>query len=123
MSRVRRKPPALLSNKRSGRGRGLTVKASQSRRVPSAPSGLRAHSRRIWRGFWKSPVSEAVDYDADYEALRYWIYAVDEREPLISQFGGAERVIMPGARHTKDNPHLAKPTFVQAKPWWSQSDE
>lgn len=46
----------------------------------------------------------AVDLDADSEALRQWIMAVDEREKL-SEIAVAQPLIH-GARHTKEHPHL-----------------
>ncbi|MCA9831543.1 MAG: P27 family phage terminase small subunit [Dehalococcoidia bacterium] len=49
-------------------------------------------------------MAAAVDADADHEALRHWIYAVDERERL-SELTSAQPLI-PGIRHTKDRPHL-----------------
>lgn len=58
----------------------------------------------MWRKYWSSRVSNAVEYDADYEALRHWILAVDERERL-SELATAQPLI-PGPRHTKELPHL-----------------
>ena len=104
MSGQRQKAPVLLADRRAGRGRGLVVAAQAPGKRPPAPPGLRSHARGVWRRFWASPVAAAVDADADHEALRHWIYAVDERERL-SELTSAQPLI-PGIRHTKDRPHL-----------------
>ena len=111
MAGTRQKAPELLTNRRAGRGRGLvTVSSAGERRQPSAPPGLRAHARGVWRRYWASPVSLAVDFDADYEALRHWILAVDEREKL-SELTLAQPLI-PGSRHTRETPHfMLNPLF------------
>jgi hypothetical protein len=49
-------------------------------------------------------VAAAVDPDADHEALRHWILAVNEREQL-SELATAQPLI-PGTRHTNERPHL-----------------
>lgn len=49
-------------------------------------------------------MAAAVDLEADHEALRHWIYAVNEREQL-SELATAQPLI-PGTRHTKERPHL-----------------
>lgn len=86
---VRQKAPALLANRRGGRGRGLEVVVPEERdipRMPSAPAGVRwgRRTRALWRTFWQSPVSLAVDPNADAERLFRWMEAIDERDRLLA---------------------------------------
>jgi P27 family predicted phage terminase small subunit len=48
----------------------------------AAPRGLTPYARRVWRRFWRSQPSLAVDHEADAERLHHWIRCVDEREKL-----------------------------------------
>jgi P27 family predicted phage terminase small subunit len=83
VSNQRQKDPALLINRRAGRGRGLTVlPRDDAFIVPAPPAGLRAAGRRAWRDFWTADVSAAVDIAADREDLEDWIKAIDERAKL-----------------------------------------
>lgn len=87
---VRQKAPGLLANQRGGRGRGMVVAVPEQRavpRMPPAPSGLKwgRRTRALWRGFWRSPVSAAVDQNADGERLYRWMEAVEERERLLAE--------------------------------------
>ena len=55
-------------------------------------------------------MSRAVDPEADYEALRHWILAVDEREKLSEM--GVAQPLMPGARHSAATPQfILNPLF------------
>lgn len=101
---VRRKPPELLVNRRGGRGRKLVVVAPAGRPVPKPPTGLAPHAREVWRKFWTSPVSAAVDVEADWEALTHWIACVDERDRLNEL--AVKQPLIPGSKHTKERPHL-----------------
>lgn len=90
MPGVRQKPPALLANQRGGRGRRLTVVVPEERvvpRMPTAPAGLAwgKQTRAVWRSFWRSPVSVAVDVNADAERLYRWMVAIEERDRLLAQ--------------------------------------
>ncbi len=82
MAGVRQKKPAHLANTRGGRGRALAVVERPERRPPVAPKGLSPYARRVWRGFFTDWVSDAIDYAADGERLRWWIHCVDERQKL-----------------------------------------
>jgi P27 family predicted phage terminase small subunit len=104
---LRTVPPELLVNRRGGRGRQLQVVVPQKRRAPAVPAECRTqHAREVWRRFWRHPVSAAVEWDADYEPLRHWILAVDERERLrpllenapVIQGGNSRLVLNPLAR-------------------------
>ena len=103
MVAVRQKAPILLSNQRNGRGRGLVVPVVQ-RKAPAAPSGMHATARTVWRDFWASRVSYAVDIQADRYSLQQWIRAVDEVERLNEI--AVSQPLIPGSRHTKEKPHL-----------------
>lgn len=85
MAGVRRVAPENLAFKRGGRGRTLTVAAPSERLVPPAPRGIGKVARQVWQDFWRSPVSAAVDLDADQYAVRRWILAIDEREELLAE--------------------------------------
>ena len=104
MVAVRQKDPGLLINRRSGRGRGLVVPLQVNRKVPPAPRGLHATARTVWRDFWASRVSYAVDIQADRYSLQQWIRAVDEVERLNEI--AVSQPLIPGSRHTKEKPHL-----------------
>ena len=85
MAGVRRVAPENLAFQRAGRGRTLTVVPPADRKVPTAPRGIGKLARAIWRDFWQSPVSAAVDLGADQYAVKRWILAVDERERLLEE--------------------------------------
>ncbi len=81
------KPQAL----RQGHRRGyLTVvqpeQQAQPRRFPRAPAGLLPQTRRLWQNYWRSPVAQAADLDADAFLLERWIRAVDECERVGEAF-------------------------------------
>ncbi|MFN0145957.1 MAG: P27 family phage terminase small subunit [Dehalococcoidia bacterium] len=103
MAGARQKAPILLADSRRGRGRGLVVPVVQ-RKAPAAPSGLHNTARVVWREFWASPVSQAVDIQADRYALQQWIRAIDEAERLNEI--AVSQPLIPGSRHTKEKPHL-----------------
>ena len=81
MAGARQKDPALLVNKRGGRGRGLTVLARDAAFVaPAPPEDLGAVGAVAWEAFWQSEVSAAVDINADRVDLENWARAVEQRE-------------------------------------------
>jgi P27 family predicted phage terminase small subunit len=80
MAGARQKDPALLANRRGGRGRGLTVLARDDAFIaPAPPSGLNAPGKKAWDEFWRSEVSAAVDFSADRSDLEHWAQCIDER--------------------------------------------
>jgi len=100
MANVRQKAPELLKNPRGGRGRGVTVpERPPGWRVPSLPPEVTApltdpiqarfqpaavaHTRGVWRDWWKSPPSYAVDMQSDREAVHWWIICVFRRAIYI----------------------------------------
>ena len=80
MANQRQKAPELLANRRGDRGRKLQIVPKT--RKGRAPAGLDPHARLVWKKFWSSKVSSAVDLDAHMERLRHWILSVNERERL-----------------------------------------
>lgn len=83
MANARQKDPALLANRRGGRGRGLEVVARGPEFIaPKPPPGMRAMGRAAWQAFWQSDVSAAVDMNADGVELAHWARCVDERDHL-----------------------------------------
>lgn len=83
MAGQRQVPPGMLSRVHSGRGRGLTVVEPARPKVPRLPIQT-AHRevRAIWRNFWLSRVSWAVDLEADAERLLHWATMLDDRASL-----------------------------------------
>ncbi|MBI2912014.1 MAG: P27 family phage terminase small subunit [Chloroflexi bacterium] len=81
------KPEHLRHGHRKGH---LTVvqpeQQVQPRRVPRAPAGLLPQTRALWRDYWRSPVAQAADLDADAFLLERWIRAVDEWERVGEAF-------------------------------------
>ena len=96
MVAVRQKPPDQLKYRRGGAGRGLAVEVSERRRVLPMPRGLGEESQKVWRSFWKSKPSYAVDVDADAESIRHWIWCVDRRSKLRTRMDEE-----PGPHHIK----------------------
>lgn len=89
----------MLANDRGGRGRGLTVVPTE-RKVPPLPIPAKdAHPRvkAVWRSFFRSKVSWAVDLDADRERLYRWVAAMQEREELMDQVR-ADGWMVPGSQ-------------------------
>lgn len=81
MPGARQKDPALLANRRAGRGRGLTVLAREEAFIaPAPPPGLLAAGKNAWEDFWRSDVSAAVDISADRVDLEHWARCIDQRE-------------------------------------------
>lgn len=83
MAGQRQKNTDLLINQRGGRVKELTVVIPEARRVPKCPLPVGPHARAVWRKFFRSHVSLAVDLDADWPALRRWIYCVDQVEKFV----------------------------------------
>ncbi len=92
MTGQRQKAPDQLVFRRGGRGRALVVSSAGGGVVPRVPRGLGPHARNVWRGFWRSRPSLAVELDADSEALHHWIRCVDERERLWPALAAAPLV-------------------------------
>lgn len=89
MVNKRQKPPEQLQGKGS-RHRGtsstvLTPLPTAARRVPTPPKGITVEARAAWRAFWHSPISQAIDLNADGVALRRWIAAISERETIAAK--------------------------------------
>lgn len=81
MAGKRQKPPDELVYRRGGRVKSL-VPVAPADLIPPFPDGIGDHAAAVWKAYWASRVSGAVDLDADGEALRHWILCVDEREKL-----------------------------------------
>ena len=54
--------------------------------VPKPPKGLLSATKQLWKAFWNSPVSHAVDLAADRYRLERWINCVDEYERVNAAF-------------------------------------
>lgn len=74
------------SNPRAQRGL-LVLVPDPHRKVPTAPQGLTREAKAIWRDFWRSPLSQAVEYGSDGPALRRWIWCVSERDRVLEEVG------------------------------------
>lgn len=96
MAGVRLKSPDALQNTRGGRGRGVRVGVRPPGwKVPRLPDSVTrpladgvqaklqpaatAHARRIWKAWWSSAPSLAVDMASDLEAIEWWILCVFRR--------------------------------------------
>lgn len=85
MVAVRQKAPDQLKYKRGGAGRGLVIQEPVNRTVPAFPIRPgHPTARAVWRHFWKSQVSWAVDPDADYAQLHRWAEMLSERAELAA---------------------------------------
>lgn len=109
MAGARQKPPDQLTNRRGGRGRSLVVALDADRRVPRLPTAPKGEhwcraARAVWREFWMSPVSAAVDEHADAERLRRWVTAIHERELLLEKVRD-EGWVGPWGSHDQDVEH------------------
>lgn len=73
-----RKPPEQRIRK-STRGLGLVAAPEPDAViVPDPPTGLLKKSKEIWRDYFTSPVSQAVELSSDRPRLERWILLVDE---------------------------------------------
>ncbi len=60
--------------------------------VPKPPKGLLKATRERWEAYWLSPVSKAVELNADGGRLERWIRAVDEWHRAGETFRAARLV-------------------------------
>lgn len=87
------KPASQQHRKQSPRAlRVLTPGEKPSGKPPKPPDGIGIEARRVWRAFWRSAISQAVDPDADMHRLRRWMQAVDQYERVLAAFE-AEMVV------------------------------
>jgi P27 family predicted phage terminase small subunit len=63
-----------------------SAKTGPKSREMRAPKGLLAATKRIWAAYWQSPVSRAVDREADRYRVERWITTVDEYERINAIF-------------------------------------
>jgi P27 family predicted phage terminase small subunit len=88
MAYTHRKPPGRATGKR--RHDFIVLSGGRQAEVPKPPPGLLRASERRWEAFWRSPVSQVIDPDADLPRLHRWIAASDEfarTAKLISETG------------------------------------
>ena len=78
--------PDLLKQPRSARRQLAILIPGPGETAPRAPTGLGPLARKVWRTFWGSAVSQAVDLQADGYMLSRWIRAVDEWEKVRNIF-------------------------------------
>lgn len=101
MVAVRQKSPTALQNTRGGRGKGVIVPEGRPKswRKPALPREVTTpltdpvqarfqpaalqHARTVWREWWRSGASLAVDLQSDMEALSWWIITVFRRALYI----------------------------------------
>jgi P27 family predicted phage terminase small subunit len=63
-----------------------SAKTGPKSRELRAPKGLLAATKRIWSAYWQSPVSRAVDREADRYRVERWITTIDEYERINAAF-------------------------------------
>jgi P27 family predicted phage terminase small subunit len=62
--------------------------------IPKPPGGLLAASERRWEAFWRSPVSQVVDPDADGPRLERWIRDSDEFQRVSKLIKDTGRMVL-----------------------------
>jgi P27 family predicted phage terminase small subunit len=87
MGAIRQKPPSALTFRRPSRVRQLDVTVPAEREIPPFPlphiPETRTRAREAWAALWSSRVSAAIDLEADREALRTWLEALDELDMFV----------------------------------------
>ena len=58
-------------------------KAEKPVRIPSLPASYQASVKRVWRDFWRSPVAQAVNREADLAPLLDWAWDRNELATVI----------------------------------------
>lgn len=86
------KPAHLRQNRIKRPEIGLVPARIEPRPVPKPPARLLPESRRIWRAYWQSQVSNAADEHADLHRIQRWIRSVDEYERCHKEFS-QERIV------------------------------
>lgn len=90
------KPANLKTGHSKGRQErptlGLVPAREPAAIVPKPPSGLLVSTRKVWRAYWESQVSNAADQQADLHRLHRWIHYVDEYERCSDEFR-AQRLV------------------------------
>ena len=110
----------MLQNTRGGRGRGTSVALRpESWRMPPLPRevtetlddalqrkhfpGALSHTRKVWRAWWESTPSMAVDLGSDMEALSFWIVCVFRRS-LYGQIVRTQPIVVGSHQQPMTNP-------------------
>src|SRR3954465_9462464 len=78
------KPKSQRQNRIKRPELGLVPAKEPTAIVPKPPAGLLATSRKVWRAYWESQVSNAADQSADMHRLIRWIQYVDEYDRCAS---------------------------------------
>lgn len=109
---MRQLPPQLLTNRRGRRGFAVSLDLP-----PEPPPPLPApvppieewtpYAQECWQRFWSSPVSRAVDRDADWPMLLRWLAAEDEHHRLTAVVARAP-VVRNNAGELVPNPVLSR---------------
>ena len=71
-----RKPDQFREGHRTRQMRELALPSGAE--IPPLPRRYEKPVRDAWRGFWRSPVSQAVDRGADLAALYRWAWCLNE---------------------------------------------
>lgn len=74
--------------------------ASEKVRVPPLPHEYMTGVRRAWRSFWRSPIAQAVDREADMTALLHWAWCLNEMETVLPVLAKARLISTPGGQPT-----------------------
>lgn len=85
----RKKPTSQLLDQRPNRlarRTEIVADADEVRPVPLPPRGLLAATRKRWRDYFTSPVSQAIDLKTDLQAVERFFRLYDEYERCLPVF-------------------------------------
>lgn len=95
-----RKPVHLQTGHSKGRKAtprlGLVPVRTESIAIPEPPTGLAKRTQELWRDYWQSKVSSAVDPLADMHRIERWIRQVDEYDKVFRIFKRSR--VVPGIK-------------------------
>lgn len=109
---MRRNPPGVppkpdaLRQRRNKRPMMMVLPDHPPRLTMRPPSGLLPSTRKAWRSYWQSPVSQALDVNADGPVLLRWALLLDELERTWELFRKS-RIIRTDTGTVKANPLLS----------------
>lgn len=92
MNKRQKHPDALADRRPSRTGTRVTLAPIADRPVPSPPANLHPVAQQAWLAFFSSPISGAIDLNADWDAVCDWGYCLSQREELRAEIKRAPMV-------------------------------